>query len=104
MMISNREAIKSSVQAATVPTNDFITRITWVLHKKVAGKKNIVKSNRDEIWTTMVYLWIKLIGSSIMSIQELLESFIFIGYGQHGKVLKPFLLNSLRRLQFCFIE
>ena len=104
MIITTRKAIKSSVFISTVPTNDFITRITWVLHKKVAGKKNIVKSNRDEIWTTMVYLWIKLIGSSIMPIQELLESFIFIGYGQHGKVLKPFLLNSLRPLQFCFLE
>ena len=88
MMISNREAIKSSVQTATVPTNDFITRITWVLHRKVAGKKNIVKSNRDEIWTTMVYLLgTKLIGSPKLPIQELLESFISIGYGQHGKVL-----------------
>ena len=39
MIITNGEAIKSSVSIFTVPTNDFITRITWVLHRKVSGQK-----------------------------------------------------------------
>ena len=78
MIITTRKAIKSSVFISTVPTNDFITRITWVLNRKVAGQKKTVKSNRNEIWK-MILLMIKLIGNQNMPIQKLLESFISIG-------------------------
>ena len=51
-------------------------------------EKNIVKRNRDEIWTMMVFLLrTKLIGSLNTPLQELLGNFISIGYAQHGKVL-----------------
>ena len=76
MIIINGGAIKIAI--FRVPTNDFITRITWVLHRKVSGQKKIVKSNRDEIWK-MILLMIKLIGNRNMPIQRLSENFISIG-------------------------